>query len=199
MDNKHFRIECKDIVLIEFRAEDFEEMQRLTWQPEIYEFLPDWNVAPEQRQEWLINYEIPENQRFLESVANGGRIGDLRLRLGIILKETGEFIGWCCTGPKDELPEPNREIMYAISKDYRGKGYTTQAALGLIRYLFENTEVEMLNALALIENLPSNKVILKSGFKQIDDIIIDEEQYHLYKLHKSDWVSRLQGKEVSLA
>lgn len=187
MENPHFSIDCKDIVLIEFRAEDFEEMQRLTWQPEIYEFLPDWKVAPEQRQEWLINYEIPENQRFLESVSNGGQIGDLRLRLGIILKETGEFIGWCCTGPKDELPEPNREIMYAISKDYRGKGYTTQAALGLIRYLFENTEAEVLNALALTHNLPSNKVILKCGFKQIDDIVMEEGQYHLYKLHKDEF------------
>lgn len=112
----------------EYSVEDLEEFHALTLQPEIIEFLPDWNVPKEQRLDWLINYEIKENQQFLQAISAGGDIGELRLRLGIILKESGEFIGWCCTGIKDELPVPNREIMYAISKDHRGKGYTTQAA-----------------------------------------------------------------------
>lgn len=30
----------------------------------------------------------------------------------MILKETGEFIGFCMTGIKDELPTPNREIAH---------------------------------------------------------------------------------------
>lgn len=29
------------------------------------------------------------------------------LALGIILKETNEFIGWCCSFPNDEIPKPN--------------------------------------------------------------------------------------------
>ncbi|MHB0860299.1 GNAT family N-acetyltransferase [Paenibacillus sp. SEL3] len=45
----------------------------------------------------------------------------------------------CCSGIKDELPATNREIMYGISKDYRSRGYTTQAVQGVIQYLFENT------------------------------------------------------------
>ncbi|MFF2910327.1 GNAT family N-acetyltransferase [Paenibacillus sp. NPDC057934] len=91
-----------------------------------------WNVAKEQREEWLIHYEIPENGQFLKTVAEGGDIGELRLRLGIVLKETGELIGWGASGIKDELPAPNREIMYAISRDHRGKGYATQAVQGII-------------------------------------------------------------------
>ena len=39
----------------------------------------------------------------------------------VFIKETDEFIGWCCTGIKDELPSPNREIMYAISSEFQRK------------------------------------------------------------------------------
>jgi RimJ/RimL family protein N-acetyltransferase len=144
-------------------------------------------VPKEQRLNWLKNYEIQENKLFLQAVAEGGDIKQLRLRLGIISKETGKFIGWCCSGIKEELPPPNREIMYAISKEYRGKGYTTQAVKGIINYLFENTHVEVLNALALIRNIPSNRVIQKSGFIFLNVIEIESEKYNSYKLTKSEW------------
>jgi RimJ/RimL family protein N-acetyltransferase len=179
-----FTIECNDIILREFRVEDLDEFHSLTWQPEIYEFLPGWNVHKEQRKSWLINYEIKENKRFLTAVAEGGNIEQLRLRLGIILKDSGKFIGWCCTGIKEELPPPNREIMYAISKDYRGKGYTTQAAQGMIKHLFEKTNVEILNAVALINNISSNRVIQKCGFVFFNSIEIENENYNYYKLTK---------------
>lgn len=100
------------------------------------------------------------------------------------MKETNELIGWCCTGIKDELPPPNREIMYAISKDHRGKGYTTQAAKGIVHFLFENTNVDELNAIALLSNIPSNRVIAKCGFNFEHIIEIDSESYNLYKLNK---------------
>ncbi|KTD85647.1 GNAT family N-acetyltransferase [Paenibacillus etheri] len=179
-----FTIECKDILLREFRVEDLDEFHALTMQPEIIEFLPDWNVPKEQRLDWLINYEIKENQQFLQAVSADGNIGELRLRLGIILKETGEFIGWCCTGMKDELPAPNREIMYAISKDHRGKGYTTQATKGLIKYLFEYTSTDVLNAIALIQNTSSNRVLQKCDFDFINEITIEHDNYNYYQLSK---------------
>lgn len=179
-----FTIECQDIVLREYRLEDLDSLYELTQQPEIYQYLPGWKVSKERRLDWLANYELKENQQFLQAVSEGGSIGELRLRLGILLKETGEFIGWCCTGMKEELPAPNREIMYAISKDHRNKGYCTQAAQGLIRYLFERTDVKVLNAVALLENLPSNAVIQKCGFVYKEQIQIQDELYHHYILSK---------------
>jgi RimJ/RimL family protein N-acetyltransferase len=185
--NNVFMIECKDIILREYKIDDLDEFYALTWQPEIYEFLPGWNVPKEQRKNWLINYEIKENKQFLKAVSEGGNVEQLRLRLGIISKETGEIIGWCCTGIKDELPPPNREIIYAISKDYRGKGYTTQAAQGMITYLFQNANVDVLNAIALVRNIPSNRVIEKCGFVFYGRIDIENEEYNYYKLTKSEW------------
>lgn len=185
-----FTIECKDVILREFLVADLDDFHSLTWQPEIHEFLPGWNVSKEQREDWFINYEIPENKQFLNTVSTSEDIGELRLRLGIILKETGEFIGWCCSGIKDELPPPNREIMYAISKDHRGKGFTTQASQGVINYLFESTNVKVLSAIALLNNVPSNKVIQKCGFNFQSIIEMDNEKYNYYKLDKKDWAGK---------
>ncbi|MGF9696919.1 MULTISPECIES: GNAT family N-acetyltransferase [Paenibacillus] len=187
--NYSILIECEDIILREYRLSDLERMQEITWQPEIHGFLPGWNVQQEVRQDWLMNYEIPTNNEFIQRVQEGNDIEDLILRLGIVLKGTGEFIGWCCSGIKDELPEPNREVMYAISKDHRNKGYASQAVQGVIQYLFENTEVAQLNAIALLENKPSNKVIQKNHFVFINEIQIEKDKYNHYLLHKSDWIS----------
>lgn len=187
LKDNFFTIDCKDVLLREYILDDLEKFHSLTWQPEIHEYLLGWNVSKERREDWFINYEIPGNKQFLNAVSDGRSIGELRLRLGIILKETGDFIGWCCTGLKDELPMPSREIMFAISKDHRGKGYTTQAVLGLIKYLFENTNVEVLNAIALLRNVPSISVIQKCGFNFQNIIEIDNESYNYYKLSKSEW------------
>lgn len=184
---KVFTIDCKDIVLREFLLEDLDAIYNITLQSEIAEFLPDWIATKEKRREWITKYELKENREFFEAVPNiRGHI----LRLGIILKETNELIGWITSGLKDELPPPNREIGYAISKDYTFRGYATQAAQGLIKYLFENTNTDVLNATALIYNTPSNKVIQKCGFRLMGNMKIEGKNFYYYKLNKSEWEYR---------
>ncbi|RLL40626.1 N-acetyltransferase [Oceanobacillus piezotolerans] len=181
--NNYFTIDCGDILLREFRVEDADAIYKVTSQPEVYEFLPDWRSTREQRLDWVTNYEIPDNKDFLAAVPN---IGEAWLKLGIVLKETGEFIGFCNTGIKEELSKPNREVAYAISKHYRNKGYTTQAVKGLVKYLFENTAVEQLNAVVLPSNVASTKVIIKCGFHYSGDIEIEDQLYYHYRLNKED-------------
>ncbi|CAG9614710.1 hypothetical protein BACCIP111899_03943 [Bacillus rhizoplanae] len=182
--NNLFTIDCSEILLREFRIEDVDAIYELTSQPEVYEFLPDWRSTGEQRLNWLTNYEIPSNKEFLSAVPNIG--GQNYLKLGIVLKETGKFIGFCNTGIKEELSEPNREIAFAISKHYRNRGYTTKAVKGLVKYLFENTDVELLNTIVLPHNVSSNKVIQKCGFRFNENIEIEDQQYYHYILHKEE-------------
>ncbi len=160
MDNL-FTIDCGEILLREFRIEDVDAIYEITSQPEIYEFLPDWRSTREQRLDWVTNYEIPDNKKFLANVPN---IGDGWLKLGIFINETDKLIGFCNTGIKDELSEQNREIAYAISKQYRNKGYTTQAVRGLVKYLFDKTDVEKLNAVVLPRNVAYKKSNRKMRF-----------------------------------
>ena len=182
---KMFTIDCGDILLREFQVGDVDAIYEITNQPEVYEFLPDWKSTREQRLNWVTNYEIPSNKSFLAAVPN---IEEQNyLKLGIILKATGEFIGFCSTGIKEELPAPNREIAFGISKYHTNKGYTSKAVKGLIRYLFESTNVEWLNAVAVERNVGSNRVIQKNDFKLIGQIEIDKELLNHYVLHKSEW------------
>jgi RimJ/RimL family protein N-acetyltransferase len=182
-----FKIDCGDLYLQEFSIEDAYHIYRISNQPEIYHFLPDWKSTKEQRLDWVTNYEIPANKAFLEAAANSIDVGDYFLKLGVFIKETDELIGWCCTGIKQELPAPNREIMYAISNEFQGKGYATKAAVVLIDYLFSHTNVEILNAVALINNVSSHKVIEKCKFSYNGQQTIENEGYNHYILNKSEW------------
>jgi RimJ/RimL family protein N-acetyltransferase len=182
-----FRIDCGDIYLQEFSIENGEDIYRISNQPEIAHFLPDWKSTKKQRMDWIANYEIPANKAFLEAAAKTANIGGHTLKLGVFCKETDGLIGWCCTGIKDELSAPNREIMYAISSEYQGKGFATIATMGLINYLFTHTNVEIINAVALINNVSSNKVIEKSAFAYQGQQIIENERYHHYILSKAEW------------
>lgn len=150
--------------------------------------MPDWKSTKEQRVDWVTNYEIPANKAFLDAAVNTSNIDVHFLKLGVFIKETNECIGWCCTGIKDELPSPNREIMYAISSEYQKKGYATKASKGLINYLFTNTNLDVINAVALINNVSSNKVIEKCGFTYLNQQTIESELYNHYILNKSEWM-----------
>lgn len=183
-----FRIECGDIYLQEFSIKDADSIYRISNQPEIFNFLPDWKSTKEQRVDWVTNYEIPANKKFLAAAINTSNIDGHFLKLGVFIKETDEFIGWCCTGMKDELPSPNREIMYAISSEYQKKGYATKASKGLINYLFTNTNLDVINAIALINNVSSNKVIGKCGFTYLGQQTIENELYNHYILNKTEWI-----------
>ncbi|KAF0819942.1 acetyltransferase, GNAT family [Bacillus sp. ZZV12-4809] len=183
--NEEIMIDCGEVILREYRMEDVQALFEITSQPEVYEFIPGAKATLEQRVNWMENYEIPANNKFKSSLPELKNAGFLNL--GIILKETGEFIGFCNTGIKDELPEPNREIGYAISKHWRNKGYSTLAAKGLIGFLFEKTALETLNAVALTSNASSNRVLQKCSFKLAGEKIFDGEQFFHYIMKKTDW------------
>ncbi|MFV0936093.1 MULTISPECIES: GNAT family N-acetyltransferase [Bacillus cereus group] len=188
---KLFRIDCGDIYLQEFMVKDAESIYKIANQPEIEKFLPDWKSTKEQRMDWIANYEIPANQAFLETVKTTNNIDNHMLKLGIFKKATNECIGWCCTGMKEELPSPNREIMYAISNEHQNHGYATKATKGLIDYLFKETNLNVLNAIALINNVPSNKVIKKCGFIYLSEQKIENQLYNHYVLNKSEWIKNI--------
>ncbi|MCA1065677.1 GNAT family N-acetyltransferase [Rossellomorea sp. AcN35-11] len=182
-------MDCADIYLQEFSTADADAIYKISNQPEISRFLPDWKSTKEQRIEWVTHYEIPA-KAFLHAAEKDGSIEGHFLKLGVFIKETDELIGWCCTGMKEEIPAPNREIMYAISGEYQGKGYATKACKGLITYLFTRTNVDVLHAVALPDNVPSNKVIEKCGFVQRGQVMIENERYHHYLMSRSDFLQK---------
>jgi RimJ/RimL family protein N-acetyltransferase len=58
------------------------------------------------------------------------------------------------------------EIGYRIIPNERLKGYTTQAVKLLVNYLFSTKEIERSESVTNVENIASQKVLEKNGFKR---------------------------------
>ncbi|WP_180955060.1 GNAT family N-acetyltransferase [Bacillus sp. V3-13] len=67
----------------------------------------------------------------------------------------------------DKLDPSKREVAYAISKDYRNLGYTTEAVKGMVTYIFNITSLKEIVAIVKPFNIVSRRVLEKTGFKHI--------------------------------
>lgn len=85
----------------------------------------------------------------------------------------------------------NYEICYFLHKEFRGKGYMTEVAERMKRYLFDERMADSLTIAVLPRNDASRRVALKSGFTYEGlekkcgmnylDEVVDLEYYTLYK------------------
>jgi [ribosomal protein S5]-alanine N-acetyltransferase len=74
-------------------------------------------------------------------------------------------------------PDTSRtvEIAYGISAAYQGRGYATEAALGLIAFARESGRVSLVCAHTLPSNDPSKRVLEKCGFRLIGEVMDPED------------------------
>ena len=87
------------------------------------------------------------------------------IRWGITLKDSGEVIGSC--GFLNRLSKHHRaDVGYELSKDFWGKGIASEALEAVVRYGFQHFQLERIQALIEPNNLPSQKLVEKIGFKR---------------------------------
>ena len=81
-------------------------------------------------------------------------------------KEDGKVIGSIAlTDDKFRAYVNSKELGYSLSEDYWGKGIMTEAASRMIKYAFEELELDVLMITTGEENQRSQRVIDKCGFK----------------------------------
>ena len=95
-------------------------------------------------------------------------------RWSIFLKENGECIGRCSCHEahieNEEILDPSiRGVGWYIDPKYQGKGYCTEAAQAMIKYMFEEVEILEIKTGAAIENPASWKIMEKLGFERTND------------------------------
>jgi len=83
----------------------------------------------------------------------------------VVLEErTGVAVGMAgFKGPPDD--QGTVEIAYGIAPTYRGRGYATQAAKGLVEFASGNDRVRRIRAHTLPERNASTSVLTKLGFE----------------------------------
>ena len=118
-------------------------------------------------------YDLDETIEFIEFNSQGIDT----LLYGVFRKESDDVIGYVqiklapITGKIDV-----RELGYAMSKEYRRRGYMSEAVNAVCNHLFQNEHIKRIKLEILPDNLPSLGVARKCGFSFVEE---PEEKKHL--------------------
>ncbi|MCW3465185.1 GNAT family N-acetyltransferase [Chitinophaga nivalis] len=96
-------------------------------------------------------------------------------RWGIFNATNDDFIGICLGRDFVEVPG-QLEIGYVLSQAYWGKNVGTEVCLALKHYLFDHTEVKEVVAVTAPDNIGSQKVLEKSGFKRAENLVREGDE-----------------------
>ncbi|MFD2331054.1 GNAT family N-acetyltransferase [Cohnella sp. GCM10020058] len=166
-----FTIDTDSIRLRAFAPQDIDALRALTMQTEITDLLPDWAMTEAQLTDFL-SFVIGSYGRFDPD--------DVRILLAIEHKADERLIGWCGVFPNDLLDPADREVAYAVSKDYRKSGYATSAVQSMLAWIFRHTRLERVAAIVKPMNDISRSVLLKAGFRLIDRRTLSNGQEYDY-------------------
>lgn len=86
-------------------------------------------------------------------------------------------------------------VGYRIDPDLWGNGYATEALQEVIRFIFEQTELDRLHATADVRNTASNRVLEKCGFLcegtvRHSKMVSAYCDYHIWGMLREDYAAR---------
>lgn len=170
------KLHTQSLLIREFTLDDVHPLYSLTRQPEITDILPEWKMSIEQIQDFL-NFVIGNYAGFDPA--------DVRILLAIEHPDNRQLIGWCGVFPNEMLPPEEREVAYAISKDYRNRGYTTEAVRAVLSYVFDHSSLDRVVAIVKPYNVQSRRVAEKAGFQYKQTLkLSDGSDYDYLAMHR---------------
>lgn len=106
-----------------------------------------------------------EGQESEIRIATQGIANDQSYIFGIFIKELDELIGRIALTGISRGPFQNAHLGYFIDKKHNGKGYATAAVQMCVRNAFDKIGLHRVEAGVMPKNLPSIRVLEKSGFR----------------------------------
>ena len=85
------------------------------------------------------------------------------MRWGIVLKETGKLIGTCGFHAISDY-DKRMEIGYDLNRNYWGKKVMKEALSMIIRFAFDNSDVNRIEAFVEPPNTASHMLLERLGF-----------------------------------
>jgi len=154
----HLRIETPRLVLRKFCIYDAEDMLEPTIQGNYDE--PTYSTLEgitKLIDKWLYQYSIGDYYRWAIIETNNNKcIGQ---------------IAFC----RIYSQYKTAEIEYCIGRKFWGHGYAMEALNAVIKYSFQNTDFEILEAYHIVENKNSGRVLQKSNMKIVSNVRRFEE------------------------
>jgi len=130
-------------------------------------------LSGERRPGWVSDYPTEGDLVIASLIANNSILGaDVFVPYKITLCASGQVVGGCgFLGPPDATGAV--EIGYGLAPSQRGKGVATEAVNGLVDEAWKDGRVKVVFALTDQDNEPSQGVLRRAGFRQVDS---DSEQ-----------------------
>ena len=121
---------------------------------------------------------IEETKRIFNAQLLQYNIDECIGRYLIIEKISGAFVGTFLL--RKTIDRSGVEIGYAFRKEDWGKGFATEIVKQGVRYVFTYTDFSSIYAFTEIRNNGSKKVLDKSGFTYLENIIEDGEELDVF-------------------
>lgn len=169
-------IETERLILRRFIDTDFEDVYAFNSNPEVIRYTGDELVSSKERAKEIIK-KIWKTDYALYGYG----------RWATVYKPDNKVIGF--TGLK-YLPDIKAtDIGYRYLPEYWGKGIATEAAQVTLSYGFEVLNLDKIVAIAMKENIASQKVLEKIGmrFDKIDEYEGDGGAHRWYVLRKEEY------------
>lgn len=143
-------LETERLLLRKITLDDIEDMNLYSSNEQVTKYVT-----------WNTHKTLSDTKAFVEFVLNKYE-NEQVAPWGIENKENGKFIGtidFVWWKPEHKIAE----IGYVISKDFWGKGLTTEAAKKIVRFGFEKMDLVRIQARCFVKNIGSARVMEKSG------------------------------------
>jgi len=180
----HF--ETKRLIVRDLEELDAKGIFELDSDPEVHKYLGNKPIKTIREAEEVVNSIRKQYDK------NG--IG----RWAIIDKSSEEFIGWTGLKYEENLEQksPYYDLGYRLKKKYWGQGIASETAAKSLQFGFNQLELPEICAAADVNNVASNKVLIKIGLKCIEAFPIDGDIHNWYQITKSEWLAVQQTREV---
>jgi len=104
-------------------------------------------------------------------------------RWGMFNNGDDEFIGICLLRPYLNNTQ-QVELGYVLAKKFWGKGIAAEMAQIMVAYAFTHTDIPEIVAVTTLQNIGSQKVLMKAGLERRDNVFRDGEELAFFSLKK---------------
>jgi ribosomal-protein-alanine N-acetyltransferase len=164
-------LSAERIVLRRLKKDDAPAIFSLRSNPEVNRYI---GRAPQTK--------IEEAFAFIEKI-NKGIDDETAYDWVIEIKNNNQMAGTICLW---NISDDRRsgEIGYELLPEYQGKGIMKEAIGLLLKFIFDELQMQAVNAYTHKDNLPSNKLLSLFGFRQQDQNDPENENNLIYTLVK---------------
>ena len=180
-----FTLETRRLILRDWRPDDSRFIWTLASDARVTRYQTRLRIKDEEAaRQWLTSAML-DNDRQPRSTYS----------LAITLREDGSVIGWLSWHDSEDRTGARRASVTHCSRRCGKQGYTSEAVLAMLPFVFEVQERHSVYATCATSNPGSAGVLEKAGLRLVerwmhrDDDLGLEEEYRRYLLNRDDWLA----------